>query len=330
MSIAILHLTKGGALLAEKLAAALPDSRSTHREATVAETAKEAWGQCDGIVFIMAAGIVVRTIAPLLADKKTDPAVVVVDEQGKYAVSLLSGHLGGANELARRVAKITGGTAVITTASDTLGLTPLDLWAKANGLVPETSAMMTAASAILVNKGSICVHAPGFVTSSLPPDILAVDNPDDADIVISNRANLPPGTLAFRPRNLAVGVGCNRGVPADDIDLAIRETLANNMLSIHSVRNMATIDIKRDEAGIIECARRFGWDIHFFSPDRLNSVSGISPSPAVKRATGAAAVAEPAALLSAVADKILVGKTKWKKDVTIAIAEARLILKRSC
>ncbi|MBI5141236.1 MAG: cobalamin biosynthesis protein [Nitrospirae bacterium] len=326
MSIAILHLTKGGALLAERLASAFPNSRVIHDEAPIAEAVKAVWGQYDGIVFIMAAGIVVRTIAPLLADKKTDPAVVVADEKGQFAVSLLSGHLGGANELARRVAGITGGTAVITTASDTLGLTALDLWAKANGLVPEPPEILTAASAILVNNGVIRVHAPGFETCSLPPDILAVDNPDDADIVISNRIDLPPGTLAFRPRNLVVGVGCNRGVPAADIELAIRETLANYMFSMHSVRNLATIDIKRDEAGIIECASRYGWDIHFFGPDRLNSVSGISPSPAAKRATGAAAVAEPAALLSAVADKILVGKTKWKKDVTIAIAEARFTL----
>jgi len=326
MPIAILHLTKGGAALAGRLASELPESTVIQCKKAVASAVDNVWPRYDSLIFIMATGIVVRTIAPLLADKKTDPAVVVADERGRYAVSLLSGHLGGANELARRVAEITGGTAVITTASDTLGLTPLDLWAKANGLVPETPAMMTAASAILVNNGSIRINAPGFETVSLPSDILAVDSPDDADIVISNRTGLPPGTLAFRPRNLVVGIGCNRGVSAGDIETAIRETLASKKLSFRSVRNLATIDMKRDEAGIIECAERFGWDIHFFGADRLNSVSGISPSPAVKRATGAAAVAEPAALLSAVADNLLAGKTKWKKDVTIAIAEARFTL----
>jgi cobalt-precorrin 5A hydrolase len=134
MKTAIVACTGGGRILGRTIAEQLPDSSLLDVQGSVTATLREAWQSCDALVCIMASGIVVRTLAPLLKDKRNDPAVLVLDEKGQNVISLLSGHLGGGNALAHQVAAITGGRAVITTASDTLGLVALDLWAKAQKL----------------------------------------------------------------------------------------------------------------------------------------------------------------------------------------------------
>lgn len=155
MKIGILAITQGGKKLAGELAAKMPASLVLSQEKGVARLLAEHWREMDGFVCIMASGIVVRAIAPLLQGKEYDPCVVVMDEKGRHAVSLLSGHLGGGNDLARRVAALLGGEAVITTASDTLGLAPLDLWAREQELVCESKQGLTHASARLVNSGTL-------------------------------------------------------------------------------------------------------------------------------------------------------------------------------
>ena len=131
------------------------------------------WADYGEIVCIMAAGIVVRTVAPLLRDKYQDPAVVVCDERGRFAVSLLSGHLGGANDLARRVAELTGGQAVLTTASDVLGRTALDLWCRDLGLIPADKAALTRAMGLLVDRGGLTVWS-RYPLPPLPADLTPV------------------------------------------------------------------------------------------------------------------------------------------------------------
>jgi cobalt-precorrin 5A hydrolase len=290
----------------------------------VAEALARHWARFDGFVCIMAAGIAVRSVAPLLADKASDPCVVVVDEQGKHAISLLSGHLGGGNDLARRVAALTGGTAVITTGSEVLGLTPLDLWAAAQQLAPDSREVMTRASAILVNQGWLRLYSEVAV-ATLPPGLVAVAKPEAADVIVSSRTGWPEGTLVFRPRELVVGVGCNRGVSAAELNAALGELLTGQGLSRLAVRNLASIDLKRDEEGLLAFARDHGWRLEFYTKDRLNSVAGIVPAAAVLKATGAQGVAEPAALLSAASDKLLIRKRKWK-NVTLALARASCTL----
>ena len=134
MKLAIVAITDGGRALAEKLVSAITGATLLTNDKRVSATTAENWHRFDGFIFIMAAGIVVRTIAPLVQHKHHDPCVVVMDEKGRHVISLLSGHIGGGNQLAHSLASLTGGQAVITTASDTLNLVPLDLWASRQNL----------------------------------------------------------------------------------------------------------------------------------------------------------------------------------------------------
>lgn len=324
MKIGILAITDGGKRLAAHLATRMPSSLLLPQEAGVAQTLAEHWPKMDGFVCIMATGIVVRAIAPLLRDKASDPCVVVADEKGRHAISLLSGHLGGGNDLTRQVAALCGGEAVITTASDTLGLAPLDLWARAQDLVCESREGLRQASARLVNRGSLTIFSEVAV-ASLPPGLAAVAGPELADIVISSRIADYRAAVVFRPRNLVVGVGCNRGVPLAELHQACEELFVEQGLSQLSIRNLASIDLKRDETGLAAFAAEKGWRLDFFSKEELNRVADIAVSEAALRAVGAVGVAEPAALLSAQSNELLVGKRKWR-NVTMAVARANCTL----
>ncbi len=305
------------------------------------------WGKYEAFVFIMASGIVVRSIAPLLKDKRTDPAVVVLDEAGKHAISLAGGHLGGANELAREIAAFLGGEAVITTASDVSGLPALDLWAREHGLVVEDWGMLPLIGTRFVNNGALRVYEEQGAgvrgqgsEIKLPDEFLRVAGPRFADVIISNRKNAyggpsacvdggedcsietcrVKGQLYLRPRNLVVGIGCNSGTSQDEIEDAVRNTLDSHNLAFLSVGCIATIDIKGSEPGLRAFVRKCDLPLHVFRNDELNRVKGVEKSDAVFKATGAHAVAEPAALLAAGVDNLLVLKQK-KGNVTVAVSE---------
>lgn len=332
--LAIIALTNGGRKLAERLAPELPATIIDPQAEGLAATLTRAWSKYNSFILIMATGIAVRTIAPLLHDKRTDPGVVVLDEAGRFSVSLLSGHLGGANALARQIAALTGGQAVITTASDSLGLTALDLWARHHGLVL-VQGSLTLASATLVNHGRIKVFTD--LPGDLPPDFERVAGPEEAELIISNRLLSEQGTQAstedhrvvarvvLTPRNLVMGIGCNRGTSALQIEQAALETCRQNGLLFQAVSRLASIDLKQDEQGLLQFAAGHTLDLHWYHADLLNSVAGVTLSPAAMKATGAQGVAEPAALLAAGTHTLLIRKTKWK-DVTIALAERPALL----
>lgn len=318
IKIAILAITEGGRRLAARLAERLP-ATIVAGEAGIVAAIADCWPRYDGLLCIMAAGIAVRAIAPLLRDKRHDPAVVVVDERGHFAISLLSGHLGGGNELARRVAAHLQGQAVITTASDLLGLTALDLWERELGLA-RVHGDLTALSAKLVNEGRILLYSP-HAFANLPADLIRVATPELADCIVSNQVGeYPAGALLWRPRNLVMGIGCNRGTAAAAIASAVAEACVRHRLAPEAIARLASIDLKKDEAGLLAYAAAHRLPLDFYDKDQLNAVSGSGGSEVVFKATGARAVAEPAARLSAGADKLMVGKMKWK-DVTLAIAE---------
>lgn len=326
MNIAIVAITAGGKRLAQNLATRLEGASLLHpaEGQKVAELIAANWQRFDGLVCIMAAGIVVRAIAPLLQGKHTDPCVVVLDERGQHTVSLLSGHVGGGNELARKVAALTGGTPVITTASDTLHLAALDLWAKAQGLVPPSREKLTAAAALLVNRGELRLYTNETVIS-LPPGLIQVNDAAQADIIVSASTGFTEESTIFRPRNLVIGVGCNRGTPVDEFESALTELLAALHLDVACIRNLASIDKKNDEPGLLQFAAVHGWLIDFFPGDRINTLQNVAISFAALQAVGAIGVAEPAALLSAGSNHFISRKRKWK-NVTMAIARAAFSL----
>lgn len=329
MKTAVVGLTRGGQDLAVGIAAGLTDCVLCEVVGGVMQTVRLLWKKYDGLICIMAAGIVVRAIAPLCRDKKTDPCVLVLDEKGRFVISLLSGHLGGGNDLAHRVAAITGGVAVVTTASDVTGHTALDLWAVGHTLWVRNPQSMTRVAARLVNEGELRL----FVRSGcgrLPDDFRLVSSPQQADVIVSpycadQVAN--PDALVLCPRTLILGLGCNRGTESTDFEAAVTEICAAHGLDRTAIAGLASIDLKKNETGLVQFARENNLPLTFYEAEELNRVEGIAESAAVLAATGARGVAEPAAMLAAgdgeKNGKLLVRKMKWR-DVTAAVAEKKL------
>ena len=334
---AIIYITDNGLRLAERL-------KGLHHDADIrnfnSEIVAKLWEAGADLVFIMAAGIVVRTIAPLLKDKKSDPAVVVLDEAGRFAVSLVSGHLGGANEMAREIAAFLGGEAVITTASDVNGLPSIDLWARDHDLVIEDWRLLPQVGTRFMNSGALRLYSD--LDMRLPDEFLRVADPRFADVIITNRNNVfsgpldsmqgkescptgacrVKGQLYLRPRNLVMGIGCNSGTSQNEIESAVQQTLEEHNLSFLSIGAVATIDIKGSEPGLRAFVEKYKVVLHTFKADELNIVAGLEKSDVVFKATGAYGVAEPAALVAAETDRLIVPKQK-KGNVTVAVAEKK-------
>lgn len=316
--VAIFYVTNKGRMLAERLAGHYPGADIRKYSSTLSS---QLWKKDNTLIFIMASGIVVRTIAPLVKDKKTDPAVIVMDETGQYVISLLSGHLGGANQKAGEIAGFLGGKAVITTASDLNKIPSIDLWAEENGLVIENWDMLPKVGTRLLNNGSISVFAEAEI--DLPDGFIHSNDAATADIIISDTgviANRKKRALYLRPKDLVLGIGCNSLTSAQEIESAVRKTLADFKLSFLSVHSIATIEIKKNEPGLILFAEKCGLNLRAFSANKLNTVKGVTPSKAAKKATGAQAVAEPSALLAAESGQLLVPKQKIG-NVTVAVAK---------
>ncbi len=317
-SIVAYYITEKGRFLAQRLCPLYPSLRIVKFSAGAVE---KMWHGHGGFIFIMAAGIVVRTIASLIKDKKSDPAVIVLDEAGRFAISLLSGHLGGANTMSREIAGFLEGQPVITTASDVSGLPSIDIWARDNDLAIEDWRLLPGTATRLLNSGGLQVYTD--IGILLPREFEEVSSPAMADILITHRMRLPESQgLYLRPKDLVAGIGCNRGTTAEEIEAAVKKAFDDHALSFLSLCSVATIDIKAEEPGIRKFCGKYSFYIHSFTPEELNSVAGVLRSETVFRATGAKAVAEPAALLATGADKLLVSKQKIG-NVTVAAAEIK-------
>jgi len=326
MRIGVIAITSGGQILAKTIAHELDFATLIGKKdgEKVAELLERCWSQFDGFVCIMATGIVVRSIASLLKDKKTDPCVIVCDQSGAHVISLLSGHLGGGNALALEIATITGGQAVITTASDTLSLVALDLWAKAKNLIPPTSEILTRITTQLVNKGSLSVFS-DVASTTLPNGLQCATTQDDAEIIISNKKYISLQAVQFYPQNLVVGIGCNRGTPLHEFEEALAELFSDLQLSRKSIKNLASIDKKNDEVGLLQFAKKNDWPIDFFDKTTINTQNNLEISFAALKAVGAIGVAEPTSLLSAKSNLLISRKRKWK-NITMAVAQAPFTL----
>ncbi len=293
------------------------------------------WNQYDGLILIMATGIVVRVIAPLLESKETDPAIVVMDDAGRFAIALLSGHLGGANELAGRCAFATGACAVITTATDANDLPSFDMLAKEQGWVIDDINRVKALNTLLLDNDEIAAFDPTGKTSSwlhgqgnitFYETIAEAANSGARGFLFITNHQLPEqiklkNTLILRPRNLVLGIGCNRGTPADEIDEFVTTHLKELSLSPKSICCVASVAAKRDEAGLVEFAGRLAVPLRCFEADELNQIAFPSPpSKHAQAAVGAAGVAEPAAIIASGGGLLLLEKVKTT-NVTLAVAE---------
>lgn len=325
MRTCVLSLTETGRRTGERIAEGLPSCDIYDGQLKTAEALAHLWKHYDGIICIMSAGIVVRSISQLLHDKYQDPCVLVLDPQGKHVISLLSGHLGGGNTLTEDVAAITGGTPVITTASDCLGKTPIDLWAQRNNLIVTDRKRLTQISASQINGKLVHIYSQ-LPLNGLPPEFKQCAEYENADMVITYKKNMTISGLCCIPNLLYLGVGCNRGTPVAEIEIAFTELCHSHGLSREAFGGMASIDLKNDETGILDFSKKLGVPLRFYSRDQLNGVEDVAVSAAVMKAVGAKGVAEPAALLFAGTGdhpaELLVKKMKWK-DVTLAVAERK-------
>ena len=272
-----------------------------------------------GHVFFMATGIVVRMIAPLIVHKTQDPAVVVVDDHGAFAISLLSGHIGGANQLAYYVAEVLGAQAVITTASDVNNKPSVDMMAVQKNLVIENpEAIKTVNMALLLGNDVGLWDPYGYFKDQA---VFKGFDHCEVRVCVDHRINnLPVGTLILRPKTLVAGIGCNRGTDRGEIRELLFQTLAEHDLSPLCLAKICSVDIKKDEAGICDLAQELNCDLGFFTPDELGKVETIeTPSMMVQKHIGVKSVCEAAAILGAAKGTLIVPKRK-SKNATVALA----------
>jgi precorrin-4 C11-methyltransferase len=294
----------------------------------------ESFNQYKGHIFIMATGIVVRMIVSLIRDKTVDPAVVVLDEKAGHCISLLAGHLGGANALARQIGEIVGAEPVITTATDVNDLPSIDLITKESEMIIEnTDAIKIINMALLEEKRIEILDPYGLLKNALPVSTLtpapasrlngrcAGRGTNQPMIYVTDKIRaIASSCLILRPRILVAGIGCNRGTDRKEIETWLHDVFRKHQLSPKSLSALATIDIKKNEAGLIELAQTLDIPILFYSSEELNRTKGIkTPSSLVERHTGARSVCEAAALLGARTDQLLVPK-ECAKNVTMAVA----------
>lgn len=276
-------------------------------------------------IFIFSTGIAVRIIAPLIQSKTSDPAVVVVDDHGTHAISLLSGHLGGANTLAVKIAGILNGTPVITTATDTNNAPAIDMLAKAKGIYIETPQNIKQINMAFLMGDCITLYDPfEFIKPDLSDQYFrdSIKTASTRQTVFCSYETKPVSreTLILRPPVLSVGIGCNRGTSREEIKQFLLSTFKEHGLSLKSIFTFATASIKKDELGLLALSEEMGIQIHFFEKNDLKRVKTIeTPSEVVEKHLGTKSVCEAAAILASGNGNLIVPKQK-NKDVTIAVA----------
>lgn len=303
-------------------------------ECPVAEIIAKLWQGGDGaggFLLVMAAGIAVRSIAPLLEDKTTDPAVVVFDPEGRYAVSLLSGHLGGANELAQRSAKALGGEAVITTATDSAGRPAAEVWARDSGFELENPRAVVRVNANWADGEPVnlwvdpLLGARPEVEPLLPHLALVTDERERVQagqtwIALTPRALELGDALIIRPKVLALGAGCRREADVEGVCAGVLGAVAEAGYSPKSVQVLASVDAKAEEPALLELSKRLGVEFVTYSGDKLKEVEVPNPSARVALAVGTQSVCEASALVAAGSGGRLIMEKKSQGIWTAALA----------
>ncbi|WP_329216028.1 precorrin-3B C(17)-methyltransferase [Streptomyces sp. NBC_01485] len=299
--IGLISATAAGAAARDRLAAAWPD-RTRVYDGPVGDAVRRAFAECEQLVCFLATGAVVRLVAPLLGDKASDPGVVCVDEAGRFAVSLVGGHGGGANELALEVGELLGAEPVVTTATDAVGIPGLDTL----GLPVEGD--VAGVTRALLDGEPVALDAE--VAWPLPPVPFAERGA--YTVRLTDRA-VEPGEreVLLRPPSLVVGVGASKGAPVEEVLDVIEGALREAGLSARSVAGLATVDAKAAEPGIVAAASRLGVPVMTYSAGELAAVEVPNPSAAPLAAVGTPSVAEAAALVGG--GELLVPKRKSER-----------------
>ncbi len=338
MKIAVISVTEKGRRLSESLSVGLREKFTAdrycfykHTDEGAADFSKlseligKIFFRYDSLVFICACGIAVRAIAPNIRSKADDPAVIVADDCGKHAISLLSGHLGKANELTAVIAEIIGAEPVITTATDIGGSFSPDSFAEANGLIiTDLLAAKEIAAAVL--EGEMIGLVSDYPCINISDEI-AVNGKCRTGIYIGENIEIKPFsvTLHLIPKNIALGIGCKKNSTEENISAAVFSSLKQSNISVERVAIAGSIDLKAGEKGLLSFCRKNNMPITFYTADELNSVKGsFTSSEYVRSVTGCDNVCERSAIACG-GDRIIMRKTVYN-GVTVAAAEKNIII----
>lgn len=288
----------------------------------------------DALICIFSLGAVIRMIAPHLVDKKSDPAVIVIDDRANYVISALSGHLGGANELARLISSFLGSQPVITTAADVNETIAVDLVGREFGWTIENFENVTKTSAFMVNEEKIAVYQDAgeknWWHGTLPKNIVAVSSIDQikspefkAGLVISDREISDPEvrnkSVIYRPKSLVVGIGLHWDTSKDVIESGVKTVFNEKGLSFRSIRNISSINRGARVKGLEEFSKQYGIPVEIYDKDKLASVSVPNPSETVQKFEGTPSVSEASSLLSS-KGVLIVPKQKFPPNLTVAVS----------
>lgn len=350
MKIAIVSFTNNGTILNKKVNNELEKlgyicksysiSRFSKRynlnkiEPSLKEWTKKHFKEEDALIFISASGIAVRAIAPFVKDKKTDPAVIVIDELGRFVIPLLSGHIGGANELSKKISKFTNSIEVITTATDINNKFAVDVFAKNNNLYISNMTIAKEISSKILEGEKIGFLSDFNFKGNIPSELVkknieniveeekkkvSIKNPKIGIYVSISGKDIYEKTLNLIPKIVTIGIGCRKGTDIKNIEELVFKVLKENNISIHSVKKISSIDLKKDEEGIKEFSKKYNIPFKVYSKKELEKVEGnFTESDLVKSVTGISNVCERAAIIENKKGKLKVKKTIGNK-VTLAL-----------
>lgn len=334
MKVAIIAFTTNGCMTAKRVAEVFSEEEVelfakstadeaglTHVDVSMRTWTKSAFEKYDAIVFVGAVGIAVREIAPFVVSKDVDPAVLSIDEKGRYCIPLLSGHIGGANSLALRVGSSIGALPIVTTATDINGKVAIDSFAVNNNLtICSLHAAKDVAARILAGD-PVGLKSTVPIVGDIPPELCGPDDSPTGVYIGSDDESPFENTLRLVPRNLVLGIGCRRDTPQSDIEEMVGKALEAAGVTMDQVRAAASIDLKKDEVGLLGFAADHRLPITFYTPGELNALEGdFSKSKFVQSVTAVDCVCERSAVKSSRNGRIILKKFAGN-GVTVAIAE---------
>ncbi len=284
MKVSIIAFTDNGMEIAYKLSNSLSESNDVDfarcGKGALSTWTEEHFSTNDALIFIGAIGIALRAIAPYIKTKTKDPAVVVVDELGQFSIPILSGHIGGANELALQIAEDLGSIPVITTATDINSVFAVDTWAKSQGLQILNPECIKLVSSKLLKGESVHVKSDYPIQGNLPKNVYLNDLEDSNagyDVIITHKDlenERKNDTLLLVPQIITVGIGCRKDISFEAIESSILNIIESENYHILAINALASIDKKANEKGILEFAKKYGLPFNTYSAEELNSLEG--------------------------------------------------------
>lgn len=343
--VAVLAITKNGIKIAHTIKQSFPSweifapskfqdqtSITWYEDQTSAKVA-ELFGRFDGLVCLFSLGAVIRLVSPYLKDKKIDPAIIVIDDKASFVISVLSGHLGGANELTEEIAKKLGSTPVITTAADVNKTIPVDLLGKEFGWKIDDDSNVTRISALMVNEEKIGIYQncgeKNWWKTELPKNVTIYNSMEQlkssdskAYLIISDKTldgEILKNSVVYRPKTLVAGIGLHGDTTKEKIIQCLESTLSKYDLSSKCIARLVSLKKPADVQGLIDAANELGVPLYYFEREDLAQISIPNPSQMVQAYEGTPSVSEAAAIKSS-GGRLIVEKQKFPPDLTVAIA----------